>query len=266
MRFSANLSMLYPELEFLDRFDAAAADGFRGVEFVGAYHLAPEVVAERARRAGVEVVLVNAPAGDWAAGERGCASDPEQIERFRQSIELALVHLSALGCRRLHIMAGIVPAGVNAEAAEAVFVDNLAWAVPKLAAAGVMPLIEPINPVDMPGYGLSSLAQAERVLAAVGHTALRLQYDFYHMAMTGEALVENFRRLLPMIGHVQIADCPGRHEPGTGEVDFSAVFAAIRESGYAGWVGAEYRPVAGTSEGLKWMRKMSDPDLANPSP
>lgn len=149
---------------------------------------------------------------------------------------------------------GSYPRVLRRERAEAVFIDNLRWAAERLAGAGVTALIEPINPVDIPGYGLSSLEQAERVLAAVGHENLMLQYDFYHMAMTGVMLVENFRRLLPVIGHVQVADMPGRHEPGSGAVDYEAVFDAIGTSGYAGWVGAEYRPAAETSAGLDWMR------------
>ena len=245
--------MLYTEHDFLDRFGAAAADGFRGVEFVSPYEYEAEAVADSARRAGVELVLFNSPAGDWAAGERGCASDPARRDEFRAGIERAGRYARTMGCTRLHIMAGNVPVGVPVDEAEAVFVDNLGWAAERLAAAGVMALIEPINGVDMPGYGLSSLKQTERVLAAVGHANLRLQYDFYHMAMMGEALVAQFQRLLPVIGHVQIADMPGRHEPGTGGIDFGAVFAAVGGSGYAGWVGAEYRPVAGTSAGLRWM-------------
>lgn len=256
MKISANLTMLYSEHEFLDRFGAAAADGFRGVEFVAPYDCAVGDVVAAARAAGVDVVLFNSPAGDWAAGERGCACQPGQEERFRAGIETAIIYGRALGCRRLHVMAGIVPQGVSADAAEACFVDNLRWAAERLEQAGVLGLIEPINGVDMPFYGLSSLAQAERVLVAVGHANLRLQYDFYHMAMMGMALVESFERLLPVIGHVQIADSPGRGEPGTGGIDFAVVFGAVERSGYQGWVGAEYRPVAGTSAGLGWMRRL----------
>ena len=181
------------------------------------------------------------------------ASDPDRRAAFRDGIEQAIDYAGVLNCPRLHIMAGNVPDGLGADAAEAVFIENLAWAAERLSEAGVVALIEPINPVDMHRYGLGSLAQAERVLRAVDHPNLRLQFDFYHMAMMGEALADNFPRLLPVIGHVQFADMPGRHEPGTGVVDFDAVFAAVEASGYAGWVGAEYRPAAGTREGLGWM-------------
>ncbi|MBB4052646.1 hydroxypyruvate isomerase [Devosia subaequoris] len=255
MKFSANLSMLYTEHDFLDRFAAAAADGFGGVEFVSPYDDPPQVVAEAARASGLVVVLFNSPAGDWTAGERGCACQPGQQARFRAEIDRAIDYARALGCPRLHIMAGLVPEGVTPAEAEAVFIDNLGWAAERLAGAGVVGLIEPINPIDMPGYGLSRLDQAERVLAAVRHDNLRLQYDVYHMAMMGEDVVTQFMRLLPLIDHIQIADRPGRHEPGSGGIDFPAVFAAIRSSGYQGWVGAEYLPAAMTSMGLGWRER-----------
>ena len=244
--------MLYGEHAFLDRFDAAAADGFRGVEFVSPYEFTPEQVQKAAASAGLEVVLFNSPAGDWTAGQRGCACDPRAQETFQQSVRQALDYAGALGTKRLHVMAGILPEDAGAAEAEAVLVENLRWAAQHLQGAGVTALIEPINPVDMPGYGLSSLAQGERVLAAVGHDNLMLQYDFYHMAMMGAAWISEFTRLLPLIGHVQIADQPGRGEPGTGTIDFVDVFAAIRGSGYEGWVGAEYLPKRGTSAGLGW--------------
>ncbi|MCP8884767.1 TIM barrel protein [Devosia sp. XJ19-1] len=244
--------MLYTEHDFLDRFDAAAADGFGGVEFVSPFAYSPEVVAAAAKAAGVNVVLFNSPVADWDAGGRGNACHPGEGQAFRDGIERAIDYARAMDCPRLHVMAGIVPDGVSSGEAEAVFIDNLAWAAERLAQAGIVALIEPINGVDMPGYGLSRLAQAERVLAAVEHANLRLQFDVYHMAMTGEEVVASFMRLLPRIEHVQVADMPGRHEPGSGTVDFQGVFAAIGKSGYAGWVGAEYRPAGGTSVGLAW--------------
>jgi hydroxypyruvate isomerase len=245
--------MLYPEHGFIERFGAAAADGFRGVEFVSPFEFPAEAIAKQLRQHGLEQVLFNAPAGDWAAGERGMACHPGRERAFEASIEQACRYAEALGCGQVHVIAGIVPEGVDPYEAERVLVGNLRQAAERLGRRGIKALIEPINPVDMPGYGLSSLDQAERVMAAVGHDNLWLQYDFYHMAMTGEALVENFERLLPRIAHVQIADMPGRNEPGTGSMDYAGVFAAIERSGYAGWVGAEYRPVAGTSDGLGWM-------------
>lgn len=256
MKFSANLTLLYGEHDFADRFAAAASDGFAGVEFVSPYEHAPDRLAEAVRASGVAVVLFNTPAGDWEAGGRGCACQPGQEALFRSGVERAIGYAKTLSCPRLHVMAGNVPEGVSAEAAEACIVDNLGWAAARLAAEGIVALIEPINPYDMPGYGLGSLAQAERVLARVGHANLRLQFDAYHLAMMGEALVDNFWRLLPLIGHVQVADMPGRHEPGTGEIDFVGFFDALDASGYAGWVGAEYRPKAGTRAGLDWRARI----------
>lgn len=255
MRFAANLSMLYPEHGFLDRFGAAAADGFGGVEFVSPYEYEAGEIAERLRRHGLEQVLFNGPAGDWAAGERGLASDPLRRDAFAEGVETAIAYAQALGCRQVHVMAGIVPADLDPAEAEATLVDNLRLAAERLARHGIKALLEPINPVDMPGYGLSSLAQAERVLAAAGHDNLWLQYDVYHMAMTGEDLLGNFVRLLPRIAHVQVADMPGRHEPGTGSIDYAAVLAGIAAAGYGGWVGAEYRPLGATSAGLGWMAR-----------
>ena len=248
--------MLYPEHGFIERFGAAAADGFRGVEFVSPYEYEAAEVAGAARAAGIEIVLFNSPTGDWAKGERGSACQPGREDVFREGIETAIGYAKVMRCPRLHVMAGIVPDGVSAAAAEACLVDNLRWAAARLAESGIAALIEPINPVDMPGYGLSSLAQAERVLVAAAHENLWLQYDFYHMAMMGEALVENFGRLLLRIGHVQIADMPGRHEPGTGRLDYAGVFTAVERSGYGGWIGAEYRPKASTREGLGWMHAL----------
>ena len=244
--------MLYTEHDFLDRFDAAAADGFRGVEFVSPYDFAPEAVAEAARRAGVEVVLFNSPAGDWSAGERGCASIPGREAEFAEGLERAIAYAQVLKCRLVHVMAGIVPQDVPPEAAEALLVANLRLAAERLGREGIRALCEPINPVDMPGYGLTSLVQAERVMAAVGHENLWLQFDVYHMAMIGADPVAEYHRVLPSIAHIQVADMPGRHEPGSGTIDYGAMFAAIERSKYGGWVGAEYRPAAGTSAGLGW--------------
>lgn len=247
--------MLYGEHGFLDRFGAAASDGFGGVEYVSPYEHEPAEIAERLRRHGLEQVLFNSPAGDWAAGERGMASDPQRRDAFAEGIETAIGYAQALGCRQVHVMAGIVPADLDPAEAEATLVGNLRAAAERLDRHGIKALLEPINPVDMPGYGLASLAQAERVLAAVGHDNLWLQYDVYHMAMTGEDLLGNFVRLLPRIAHVQVADMPGRHEPGTGSMDYTGVLAGIAAAGYGGWVGAEYRPLGATSASLGWMAR-----------
>ncbi len=245
--------MLYPEHGFIDRFGAAAADGFRGVEFVSPYEFEPAEVAAAARKAGTEIVLFNSPAGDWAAGERGIACHPGRQDEFADGLETVLRYAQALDCRKVHVMAGIVPSGADPGDAEWALVGNLRLAAARLGAHGIMALLEPINQVDMPGFAVSTTDHAERVLAKVGHDNLRLQYDFYHVEMTQRRVLQTFERLLPLIGHVQIADVPGRHEPGTGRMDWAALFAGIERLGYAGWIGAEYRPVAGTSEGLGWM-------------
>jgi hydroxypyruvate isomerase len=253
MKFSANLSMLYQEHGFIERFGAAAADGFRGVEFVSPYEFDAAELAAVARAAGTEIVLFNSPAGDWARGERGIACHPGREDEFAEGIETALRYAQALDCRKVHVMAGIVPSGANPDDAEWALVGNLRHAAARLGAHGIMALLEPINQMDMPGFAVSTTDHAEGVMAKVGHDNLRLQYDFYHMEMTQRRVLQTFERLLPVIGHVQIADVPGRHEPGTAQMDYPAIFAGIERLGYDGWVGAEYRPAAGTSEGLGWM-------------
>ena len=255
MRFSANLSMLYPEHGFLERFGAAAADGFRGVEFVSPYEFEPAEVAAAAQAVGTEVVLFNSPAGEWANGERGIACHPGREDEFADGIEIVLRYAQALGCRKVHVMAGIVPSGGDPGDAEWALIGNLRHAATRLGAHGIMALLEPINQADMPGFAVSTIDHAERVMAKVGHDNLRLQYDFYHVEMTQRRVLQTFERLLPDIGHVQIADVPGRHEPGTGRMDYRGIFAAIEKLGYDGWVGAEYRPAGGTSAGLGWMRR-----------
>lgn len=251
-RFSANLSMLYPEHEFLDRFAAAAADGFGAVEYVGAYDHPPEVIAELLSRHGLEQALFNFPAGAWEKGERGLAALPGREAEFRDSIATAIRYARATNCSRLNCLAGILPHGVARADAEAVLVSNLRRAAEALAEEGIRLLLEPINPRDMPGYLVNTSADFERIAARVDHPNLWLQYDFYHMQIVEGDLVPGFRRLQSRIAHVQVADHPGRHEPGTGEINYPFVFAALDEAGYEGWVGAEYRPLGETRAGLGW--------------
>jgi hydroxypyruvate isomerase len=250
VKFAANLSMLYPEHGFLDRFGAAAADGFRGVEYVSPYEHPPQLIAELLQRHGLEQVLFNSHSGDWAAGERGLAALVGREAEFAAGIETSIIYAQALGCRKIHVMAGIVPPGADREAAEALFVKNLRHACDRFAAHGITALMEPINQVSMPGYLMSTLEQAERIRGAVAHDNLRLQFDFFHIQMSHGDALEAFARLLPRIGHVQIADAPGRHEPSTGDMDYAAIFAALKP--YDGWIGAEYIPSGPTSAGLGW--------------
>lgn len=256
LKFSANLSMLYPEHRFLERFAAAAQDGFQGVEFVSPFEYDKTEIAHLLRDFSLQLALFNMPAGDWAAGERGLAGLPGRQSDFRASVDLAIEYALVLNCPQVHCMAGIMPPNVTAGQCEAVLIENLRYAAGAVAAKGIRLLVEPINRIDMPGYLLASVEQAEAILAAVASDNLYLQYDFYHRAMTGGALIDTLARLQPRIAHVQIADVPGRGEPGTGVIDYPAIFAALERLGYAGWVGAEYRPVAGTSAGLGWMRSL----------
>jgi len=252
-KFSANLSFLYPDLPFLDRFAAAAVDGFRAVEYAVPYVAEATALAELNARHGLEQALFNLPAGDWDGGERGIACHPDRVGEFRAGVDVALRYADVLGCRRVNCLAGIAPPGVSAEVLESTLVANLAYAAPRFAAAGVSLLIEPINPRDIPGFYLNTVRHAERLLAAVGSDSLEIQYDLYHQQITAGDLVPTYERLRNRIGHIQIADTPGRHEPGTGEINYGFVLSELDRLGYAGWVGCEYRPSAGTGAGLGWM-------------
>ena len=251
-RFSANISMLYPDLPFIDRFAAAAADGFTGVEYVGAYDQEPADLRHLLDQHGLTQVLFNLPAGDWAAGERGIACRADRAEEFRTGVATAIAYAKATGCAQVNCLAGIAPAGQDRSDLESVLIDNLAYAAPRLAEAGIRLLLEPINPRDIPGFLVNSSADYERIAAAVGSDNLYLQYDFYHMQVVQGNLLPTFTRLQPRIAHVQIADNPGRHEPGSGEINYPNIFAALDAAGYAGWVGAEYKPKQPTSDGLDW--------------
>ncbi|UXN74878.1 hydroxypyruvate isomerase family protein [Devosia sp. A8/3-2] len=251
-RFSANLSMLYPHLPFSDRFAAAATDGFKAVEYVGAYDREPAILRRLLDQHGSVQALFNLPAGDWAAGERGIACHPDRVGEFREGITKAIDYAKATGCEQVNCLAGIAPAGHDRAMLEQVLIDNLAYAAPLLAEAGIKLLLEPINIHDIPGFLINSTDDYEQIAAAVGADNLYLQYDFYHMQVVQGDLLPNFARLQSRIAHVQVADNPGRNEPGTGEINYSNIFAALDAAGYAGWVGAEYRPKAATSAGLGW--------------
>jgi hydroxypyruvate isomerase len=249
-RFAANLSMMFTEAPFLDRFALAAEAGFKAVEFLFPYDHPATEVAARLRGAGLQQVLFNMPPGDWNAGERGLACLPDRQDEFREGVQRALDYAAALGCPRLHAMAGIPAAGLPYATAMATYTANLAWAAETCAAAGVRLLIEPINPVDVPGYFLNSFDLAADIIRALPQVGL--QFDIYHCAMMAGRIVDRARALLPAIGHMQLADVPGRNEPGTGEINWPFVFARIDEMGYRGWIGCEYRPRAGTEAGLGW--------------
>ena len=264
-RFTANLSMLYNELAFLDRFAAAARDGFAGVEYLFPYDYPAQTLAQQLRTHGLEQVLFNAPPGDWAAGERGLACHPGREAQFRDGMAQALAYAQALRCERVHVMAGLEPAGVSLQQAERTYVGNLRWAAAQAARCGVRLQIEPINGRDMPGYFLQHQAQAHALLEAVGADNVQVQMDLYHCQIMEGDLAMALRRYLPTgrVGHLQIAGVPERHEPDEGEVHYPYLFGLIRELSaagcYDGWVGCEYRPrrsgAGGTTEGLGWLRQ-----------
>ncbi len=251
-KFAANLSLMFTEVDFLDRFGAARAHGFEAVEFLFPYAFPAAQLAERLAASQLQLVLHNLPPGDWAAGERGMACDPARVGEFQDSVALALDYAKVLGVRQLHCMAGLLPANVAPQQAQSTYIDNLRFAAAHVRPHGIALLIEPINTWDMPGYFLTGSAQAADIIAATGADNLFLQYDLYHMQRMEGALAAGIRNYLPLIGHMQLADVPGRHEPGTGDIDFRSLFALIDELGYEGWIGCEYIPCGDTVAGLHW--------------
>jgi hydroxypyruvate isomerase len=254
-RFNANISQLYTDLDFLDRFQAAAADGFRGVEYRMPYDHAPGDIADLLRAHDLEQVLFNLPAGDWAGGERGIACLPGRQAEFREGLEQAIDYAGALGCRRLNCLAGLMPEGASYNELESTLIGNLRHANDRLAGTGITLLIEALNRLDLPTCMLASTDSVERLLSHVGTANVRLQYDFYHMQVMQGDVVRHFARLLPVIGHAQIAGNPGRHEPDVGELNYRFIFSEIDRLGYDGWVGCEYVPLGDTSAGLGWMKE-----------
>jgi hydroxypyruvate isomerase len=254
-RFSPNLTMLFGEVSFLERFELAARAGFRYAEFQFP-QASPEEVARALRETGLQLVLFNLPAGDWEAGDRGIAGDPGRREAFRQGVREAAELARLWGCPRLNALAGKRVEGLPEEEQWRCLVDNLRVAARLLESSGVTLLVEAVNPHDVPGFLVTTTRQAERLLAEVGAPNLRVQCDVYHMQRAEGNLVPGLRRLLPHLGHVQIADAPDRHEPGTGEIHYPYVLRQLDAMGYAGFVGLEYRPVGQTEEGLGWVEAM----------
>ena len=251
-RFAANISTMFGDLPFTARIEAAAAAGFKAIECQFPYEAEPGELEARLDRAGVDMVLLNTPAGDFAAGERGLAGLPGREAEFRAGLDRALEYASRLGCPQIHVMAGIKPEGAAREACLRVYKANLRVAAEACARAGKVALIEPINSRDIPGYLLNTPAEGAALIAELGLDHLRLQFDFYHaQIMTGD-LARSFERHLPIIGHVQIAGVPERHEPDRGEINYPYLFDLMDRLGYAGWVGCEYFPAGGTEEGLGW--------------
>jgi 2-dehydrotetronate isomerase len=251
--FAANLGTLFTELPFLERFAAARTAGFRAVEFQAPYDFSAREIAARAEAAGVKIVLFNAPMGNAKAGERGFGAQPGREADFDASVARALDYARVLDCQQIHVLAGLENAEGRAKQ-EAVYVANLQRAAMKAAAQGVTLLIEPLNRRDNPSYFLSTTREAVAILDRVAHANVALQFDLYHCQITEGDLAQHVRDLKGRYPHVQIANVPGRHEPGQGEIDFAFLFDLFDEIGYGGWIGAEYRPKNGTLSGLGWGR------------
>ena len=254
-RLAANLSMMFNEVPFLDRFAAARKAGFEGVEFLFPYEFPAAALRERLNGEGLTQALFNMPPGDWANGERGVASLPGRQSEFREGVKRALDYAAALDCRTVHCMAGIVPPDVSPVTAAAVYAANLAWAAEQAQPAGVKLAIEPINHRDMPGYYLNTQAQGAAIIEAIGPDRIGLQFDVYHVQVTEGDITKRLEQHIGIVAHIQIADVPARNEPGTGEIAWDYVFRRIDELGYMGWVGCEYRPAGETVAGLGWRHR-----------
>jgi len=253
-QLAANLTMLFGELPFLDRFEAAAKAGFKAVEYLFPYPFEASVLRQRLDDHQFLQVLHNLPAGDWAKGERGIACLANRDEEFRAGVDQAIEYATTLRCTRLNCLAGILPSGADPAEARATFIQNLKYAAARLEAAQIRLLIEPINTRDIPGFFLSGTHQALEIMDAVGSDNLFLQYDIYHMQIMEGGVAATIERQLARIGHMQLADVPGRHEPGTGNIPYEPLLKFIDRLGYTGWIGCEYVPKSGTVEGLEWTK------------
>jgi 2-dehydrotetronate isomerase len=270
-KFAANLSMLYPELAFLDRFEAAAKDGFKAVEFLFPYAYDAEEIASRLKANGLQQVLFNAPPGGveaasidraWASGDKGTACVPGREEEFREGVALALTYARVLACPRVHVMAGLLPENILRKTAQATYVANLKWAANEAAKEGIDVMIEPINTRDIPRFFLNRQDHAHAIVEEIGASNLKVQMDLYHCQIVEGDVAMKIRNYLPTgrVGHFQIAGVPERHEPNIGEVNYPYLFNLLDELGYDGWIGCEYRPLrgsepGGTSAGLAWLRE-----------
>jgi hydroxypyruvate isomerase len=251
-KLAANLTMLFNEAPFMERFARAARAGFRGVEFLFPYAFHADQIADQLNLYQLDLVLHNLPAGNWEAGERGIACHPDRVGEFHDGLGEAIRYAKALGVKQLNCLVGIVPQGVSKEKAHATAVSNLKYAADKLKADGIRLLIEPINTFDIPGFFLSHTRQALDLIKETGSDNLFVQYDIYHMQRMEGELAATIKANLPMIKHIQLADNPGRFEPGTGEINYRYLFTMLDEIGYDGWIGCEYKPKAGTTEGMTW--------------
>ncbi len=256
-KFAANLTMLFAERPFLERFEAARKAGFEAVEFLFPYAWPAEQIKALLDEHGLKLVLHNLPPGDWDAGDRGIACDPARTAEFEEGVARAIAYAKVLGVPQLNCLAGKLPSGADPQKAEETLVANLRYAAGELAAQGLRLLIEPINTFDIPGFYLHGTAQALALMDEVGSDTLFLQYDIYHMQRMEGELAATMSRHLARIGHIQLADNPGRNEPGTGEINYAFLFAHLDRIGYEGWIGCEYKPAGKTEDGLAWRQRLA---------
>lgn len=254
-KLTANLSMLFTEVDFMKRFERAAKAGFKGVEYLFPYDFKAEDIKAELDKNGLQQILFNLPAGDFAGGERGIACLPGREEEFRAGVDKAIEYAKVLGNTQVNCLSGLVPADLPQEKAEEILIENLKYAAPRFKEAGLLLLVEACNTQDMPGFCVNTTKQALRIIAAVGSDNVRFQYDIYHMQIMEGNIAKTLKDNLAMIAHVQLADNPGRHEPGTGELNYTFLFKHLDEIGYEGWVGAEYKPLTSTEEGLGWLKQ-----------
>jgi hydroxypyruvate isomerase len=253
-KFSANLTFLFTDLPLLDRFKAARQSGFKAVEYMSPYEERKADLVARLRDNGLTQALHNLPVGNWAAGERGIAIFPDRVEEFRRGVHQAIDYASALDCKLVNCIVGVAPKDADAKLLHKTLVGNLAYAAAELAKANIKLLVEPINTRDIPGFYLTRTDQALRLIDEVGSGNLFVQYDIYHMQIMEGDLARTMEAHLPRIAHIQLADNPGRHEPGTGEINYPFLFGHLDKIGYSGWIGCEYKPLGDTAAGLGWMK------------
>ena len=265
-KFAANLTIMFNEVDFLDRFAEAAAAGFRAVEYLFPYSYDKNELVKRLQQHDLTQVLHNLPAGDWAKGDRGIGCLPDRVGEFQDGVGSAIDYATALGCKQVNCLVGVAPAGIPAEKLHATLVNNLRFAADALGRAGIKLLIEPINTRDIPGFYLRHTQQALDIIEEVESDNLYLQYDIYHMQVMEGDLATTMEKNLPQIAHIQLADNPGRHEPGTGEIDYDFLFAFLDRIGYSGWIGCEYKPATTTDAGLSWYAPYRDADRIQASP
>ncbi|MBU3628273.1 hydroxypyruvate isomerase [Polynucleobacter sp. AP-Reno-20A-A9] len=256
-QFAANLTMLFNEVPFMERFEIAAKSGFQAVEFLFPYAFSPEDIKQKLEQHNLKLVLHNLPAGDWDAGERGIACLPDRVAEFHDGVAKAVDYAKVLDVKQLNCLAGKIPAGADAELLKKTFISNLRYAASELKNANIKLLIEPINTFDIPGFYLSKTQQALDILNEVGSDNLYIQYDIYHAQRMEGELCQTIEANLSKIAHIQLADNPGRNEPGTGEINYPHLFQFIDNIGYQGWIGCEYKPASNTEAGLGWMKNLN---------